>query len=271
MPIEPGIAYLPYPNLQDCLNLARVRVLDAIQSLSGDILTNNQPYTATICQGAFERLQLKLADLGDTRVTGTIVLYGIPPNSNPDPSAYQWVNWSQFFDGTNYSPAGNSDGVPVLPPDFVFPLKLWERTSGQNALFGDQPMEYLTDGLQNQTALQFNYVWTYENDAIRVPGANQLTDWQLRYRFKLPDFLVDSNGILVPGQQVPVMQCRQAMANLIAFEFCNPRGDIDAAQFDQKADDEISQIANRGAALRQRGTVQRMARDPRRGNCGRGW
>ena len=42
----------PFDTVDTALNMARTRLNDAIASLSGDVLTNDQPFTTQIFQGA---------------------------------------------------------------------------------------------------------------------------------------------------------------------------------------------------------------------------
>ena len=64
MPLPPP-NLAPYHTLEGVLNTARVRLNDAIQQLSGDILKDSQPFTQQMANSAWLRLQqfLELADL----------------------------------------------------------------------------------------------------------------------------------------------------------------------------------------------------------------
>ena len=47
----------PYPLVQDILNLARARVNDTAISIDGSLLSNTQPYTLTLLNGAWRWMQ----------------------------------------------------------------------------------------------------------------------------------------------------------------------------------------------------------------------
>ena len=260
MPILPPITSAPYPNMSDVLNLARVRVNDAIQSIDGDVLTDNQPFTQVMANAAWQRLQEFCANLGFARLTQEVILTGVPPVESTDPASQTWMNWSQYFDGQNYFNA------PVLPQDLILPLKVWERWSGQNAVFTQ--MEMWIDGMPNWTKQNRNVIWEWREDAIYMPGSLMTMDWRLRYAAYLPDF-IDVGETPWYDSPVPIMRSKDALAWYICSEVANPRGDLDGSVFDTKAEAAAKRIFNREVSQRQRVNVRRMPRSAG-SRCGRG-
>ena len=56
MPLPP-ILTAPYDTIESVLNLARVRINDAIASIQGDILKDNQPFTLEMANAGWRTLQ----------------------------------------------------------------------------------------------------------------------------------------------------------------------------------------------------------------------
>jgi hypothetical protein len=245
----------PYDIVNTVLNTARLRLNDAIQSLGGDVLTNMQPFTQQAVNTAWRRLQAALADLGFSRSTEEIVLTGLPVVANLDPASQVCLSWTNYFDGTNYFTA------PVLPQDLILPLKLWERPSGVNATWGG-PITNFLDGLPGGPKAGANFCWEWRNDAIYMPGSLCVVDLRIRYAAYLPDFITAGQTPWY-SQPVPIMRSLDAFAYFICSEVAGPRGDLDAATFDTKAEAAVRQLFNREAAQKQRVNIRRIPRSAR--------
>lgn len=185
------MAKAPFDTVETVLNTARVRLNDAIASLGGDVLTDTQPFTQTVVNTGFRKMQEYLADKGYTTCKGDVVVLAIPaaPAALTDPSTEQWLGWGGFFDGVNLNAS------PVLPQDVTSVLKVYERCNGSLAPFLDPPMEKMVDGLRQWfgTRPLFNFQWEWRNNRIYVPGSLQLTDWRIQHVKYFPDFLTLAN------------------------------------------------------------------------------
>ena len=111
----------PTDSVETALNMARVRLNDAIQNLGGDILTDSAPFTLTYVNNAWRRLQELLVNLGFTWLKPETILRNVPLVTNADPGSQMYISWSECFDGTTTQPG------PLLPQDMIAPLVLWER------------------------------------------------------------------------------------------------------------------------------------------------
>jgi len=252
MPILPPTPTAPYDTVESALQLARVRVNDAMVSIAGEILTDTAPFSQTIVNGGWRRLQQYLANQGYNRVVNEVILT-IPPvtTTSTDPAIQVWLNWSQYFDGANYfSPPTTG----VLPQDLISPLRMWERWSGQNAIFRE--MVYQLDGLPTYPKTTANQMFEWRNDAIYMPGSLMEMDLRIRYAAYLPDF-IDQGDVAWYNSPMPIMYCRDAMANYIAYEFCKARGDQGADDFMKKAEEAANQIFNRDVRAKQRTNARR--------------
>lgn len=254
MPILPPGALAPYDSVNTVLNTARVRLNDAIQSIGGDVLTNNQPFTQVIVNTAWRRLQEFLANLGFTRSKSETILTGLPVVASSDPASQVSLSWTNYNDGVNEWTS------PVLPQDLILPLKLWERQSGTNARF--LPMGVALDGLPTDPKGGRNLLWEWRNDTIFMPGSQLVMDLRLRYAAYLPDFIT-TGGVLWYNQPVPVMRSLDAFSNYICAEMANARGDMDGATFEAKAEAAARLIFNREVQMKQRVNIRRQPRSGR--------
>lgn len=259
MPIPPPSVTAPYDFLESVLNVARTRLNDAIQSLGGDILTDTQPFTATMVNSAWRKLQYFLANLGHSRLKQTFIAYALPVVASTDPASQTLWSWTQFFDGVGYFAP---PVVTVLPQDFILPLRLWERQTGSNQIF--VPMQMAPDGLPQGYKIPFNRWFEWREDAIYMPGSTVSMDLRVEYAAYLPDFITTNNVLGDPNQQltpanmpVPIMRCQSALANYIAAEAGKARLDDAGSAFTAEAETDAKLIMNTEVKLKQRTPVSR--------------
>ena len=173
----------PLDNLETAVNVARVRLMDAIQAIGGDIVTDTAVFTLTAINAAWRRLQELLVNFGCPWLTLETILSSVPLVTSADAGIFVWFNWANYWDGT-----GNQ-AAPVLPQDLIAPIRLWERAHGTTAFF---PMDKLLDGLPAVPKLTYNKSWEWRNGAIYMPGSSQVMDLRLRYAAFFADFLAST-------------------------------------------------------------------------------
>lgn len=251
MPIIPPVLSPPYDSVNSILNLVRVRINDAIASLGGDILTDEQPFTQEMANAGWRTLQEFLANQGYTRSKQEIILSAIPPVTSIDPASQVSLTWSTYFNGTGYDVPPTA---PVLPQDMILPLRLWERYSSGNGNF--IPMTQALDGLPTGPKLPCNGCWEWREDGIYMPGSTVTEDIRMRYLAYLPDF-VTQGSIDWYNQPVPIMRCKNALAYFIAAEAAAPRADLDASSFTQQGEQAARLIFNREVQQKSRTTATR--------------
>lgn len=267
MPILPPSNIAIYDNLESVLNLARVRMNDAIRSPGGEVMTDNAAFTQTATNGGWRVMCEFLANLGDPRFIGDQVIGPLPIVGDTDPAIQTWINWTGCFDGANEFDS------PALPSDFISPLKMWERQHGGNYPFPVHPnMENVVDGLPAQCKQGRNGVWEWREDAIYMPGALVPMDIRVRYAKYLGDFVntgdpVDGNGTYWYNQLVPIARCQSPFAKFICYEVTSARGDADAATFKVEAENEARLIFNRNVRAKQRTNLRRIGRSGRGHGC----
>lgn len=216
----------PLDSLEACVNTARVRLNDAIQSLSGDILTDTAVFTITSINGAWRRLQELLVNFGVAWLKQDIVLSGVPATTNTDAGSQVYFNWANYFDGTGLQAA------PILPQDLIAPLLLQERAHGGTGMFF--PMDRLDNGLPAIPKGAFNKSWEWRQGAIYMPGATQITDVRLRYAAFFADFVAAATTAF-SAQPIPIVRALNSLAWFICSEVAKARGDMDAGPFDEQA------------------------------------
>ena len=179
----------PLDNLESAVNVARVRLLDAIQALAGDIVLDTGVFTITAVNAAWRRLQELLVNFGcPWLIIEAPPLTSVPLVTSADAGVFVWISWANYFDGTN------TQAAPVLPQDLIAPLKLWERPHGTGQFY---PMDKLADGLPAVPKLAYNKSWEWRNGAIYMPGSTQIMDLRLRYAAFYADFIASVNAGVV--------------------------------------------------------------------------
>ena len=223
----------PYPIVMDCLNVAIVRLNDAMQQASGapvnqiggEVVGAQQIFTQTAVNAAWQKFQEYLASQNFSRLINTVILSNIPATLTSDPGVNCYIDWDGYFNGAFVV------GSPVLPDDFTTPLRLKERATGGTGLAAEfTPMEYVVNGLTGNVKSNRNFNWAWDDDRLLFPGSLQAMDFEVRYIRFLADF-EDTTGPTVAwyNQPVPILRSQDAFAWYIALEYAAARGDMDSA------------------------------------------
>ncbi len=199
---------------------------DAIADLSGDILIDTAPFTLTYVNAAWIRLQELLVNLGVPWLKPEVILPNIQPVASSDTGSQVWLDW------TGYNNSSFTSVFAVLPQDLISPMALWERSAGSNGVFF--PMDKLDNGLPAVSKQILNKSWEWRNGRIYMPGATSVTDLRIRYAASYPDFIPPTT-IVFSLQLVPIVRSLNAFAWFICSEVAKARGDVDAGDFDMKA------------------------------------
>ncbi len=267
------------------LNIARQRVIDRVSQpqnypggsdpgqqftgVGGGLESDDKNSDGSLIQrtqilfnSAYRKMQKYLGNLGyRLLIVDDFVVPSVPVNNNADPAIQTWISWN----GNGLSDGTGFHATPALPADFYAPLKIRERLSGQNAIFF--PMRCSLDGLRNQFVRTIlNGQWEWRTNALFLPGANSLTDLQLRYiRFlpALPDPNYRTPNTPWYLQTLPIVGCESALAWYIAYEVLFPEGEQQgggAEEVLQNAEAEADLIFNDQARADQRTNNRRRPR-----------
>lgn len=261
MPILPPNATNPYDTVEAVLQVARVRLNDAIQSINGEVLTDDAPFSQTIFNIAWRQSYIYLANLGDTNFIDRIELKNIPVVGNVDPASECWISWTEYWNGSA------SYTAPVLPQDFVAPLKVFERTSGSNQSFDCGEMRLCEDGLPTVPKQIRNRLWEWRAQKLCFPGSQQIEDLLVRY-IKRQMAFIDVGDVRWFQQPVPYPDYIDGLAWIVAAEMSEPRGDLNADSMRSKGETALAKVFNRQVRREQRTTSRRLSYS---GRGRRGW
>ena len=213
----------PLDTLEMVLNAARVRLLDAIAGLAGDVLTDTAPFTLVYAKNAWRRFQELLVNYGVNWLKPEKILSSVPAVVGGDPGIQVYINWANYFDGST------TQAAPVLPQDLIAPLLLWERAHAGAGSF--YPMDRLDNGLPAVPKIALNKSWEWRNGAIYMPGATVITDIRIRYAGSFADFVAPGTTAFT-AQYVPILRALNPFAWFICSEVAKARGDTDSQSFD---------------------------------------
>ena len=208
------------------VNQARVVVNDAIgNGLAGEVLTDTQPFTIQIVNGAWRKVQDQCAKLGFPRLTSSTIL--TLPASSGDPGTQLVINWASS---------------PALPSDCIVPLALQERVLNSGSNF------YKVDGSIHDMPLVaqgvWNKIWEWRGDALLLPGTLQAQQLWMSYASLLPDF-VPASTTPFASQTVPINRSLDAFSLYIAAVFSAARGSAVAPALFKQAEDAVQILVAR--------------------------
>lgn len=257
------ISQVTSPTTANLLNAAAVanNLPYTLTVPTGDIFADAQAYVVPTVNLAWRKLQKKLALIGHPRLENTTILTNLPVVANLDPGVECYINWQGFFDGVTLWTPATLVGCPVLPQDFISPLKFDERQTVSGAtpanpnLNDFRPMHPAPDGLRSRAKGTRNRYFDWREDAVYLPGSIVNMDLKARYAAFLGDIAPGASFTSTP---VPIMNCAEALANYSASIFVTPRGgQMLAAGFDAAGDLATAQLKTSYAKLQQRASFSR--------------
>jgi hypothetical protein len=247
----PSVSTTPYVQAEEILEAARVMCNDAALSLAGAVLSDSQPYTFTMLEERYEYLQDRLMNGGVNTYYEYFVVNGLTAVAVSDPGVQVQLGYTGYFDGATLS------NPPIMPPEMLEPLELWERQTGSTNAW--RPMKQASDSISSRAQTSKFGVWDWETDILFLPGASQSNDLKIKGLTYAPE-------LTTPTSPVLISRCKTALASLVAEMAAKSRGGTEAAGvFHAQAEDAIKLIINRTAQKEQRGSyVRRPFRGRRR-------
>jgi hypothetical protein len=244
----PILATTSYNTCEDVLNLIRT-ILNDSEVAGGDVLTDTSPYTFTLLNAAYRRVQLELYSVGVETLIDYAWLIGLPTMPTIDPEARMVVN-DQGVQITYPNNIGNSFFLtPQLPTNLVVPLKLWERQN--NTTNFPVPMMQPNTGLFNMSQQTFLVDWEWVADGLMFRGALQSEDVKIKMEKALP-------LLAAPTDPVPIRGVVNAAAYYGATIFAESRGGAISPALKVNADAEIFLLKQQSARRRARKQVRRQ-------------
>jgi len=245
----------PYDTVGTILNTVKTR-LNALNKEAADILISGQPYMQQCFNTAWRKFQMLLANMGYIKFTSEIEIDNLAPKTSQDPAVQTSLDWSGYNNGTVL------DTTRKLPQDLILPMRIWQRVTGQNAMFS--PMSQWLDGMPSIPATPYNQTWEWRGDSIYFTGANTALDLRIRYANYLSDF-IEANGLPWYEQTVPIVRALDSLSLYVCAEIAGSRPDLelDTAAFTSAAEESAKLIYNRDVRQKQRVNVRRMSRSGR--------
>lgn len=256
MPVVPvGPEALPsqvFWSALDVLNMSRVLINDAQGSLEGQELSAEQPFTWTLLNLAYAKLQDQLCDTNVESVTYAEAIVGplsLSPSAAFDPNVQVRLDYQGYWDGVN-----ETDPTITLPGDLLEPTLLWERPSGSNLPF--LQMKQQMGGLRAKWGSAYGYsnnysrfgVWEFRGNngipAMFFPGAQVAIDIRIRYIPSLALLAMNEDGSY---PQIPLARAGEALAYGIAYMWAQIRGAANYLPLKAEYDNQVDIISNKSA------------------------
>ncbi len=253
----------PYDTVNTILNTVKTR-LNALNKEQADILISNQPYMQQCFNTGWRRFQEFIANKGYSKFTKEIELDNLAPKTSADPAVQTRLDWDGYFNGTVL------DATKALPQDLILPMRLWQRVTGQDAMFS--PMGQWLDGMPSTAATFYNWSWEWRGDAIYFTGALSALDIRVRYANYIGDF-IEANNLPWYEQTVPIVRALDSLSQYVCAEIARSRPDLelDTVAFTQGAEAAAVLIYNRDVRQKQRVNVRRQSRSGRLEGGGQGY
>jgi hypothetical protein len=230
---------------------------DAIQSLAGNLLSDNQPYILPMLNSGYRHLQRKLVLRGYQTLKKRTILQSVLAIALLDPGAEVAISYTGYFDGvTNHA-------TPTLPADLLMPMKLKERQSGTTQIF--QQMFIANDGLPSRPQSIWLRDWIWQNDQIQMVGATQSNDLEILYAAFLPDLL-----LLPTPSSVLILRSENALGYYTLGKWAESRGSALANNLFARGDECLKDILAAEGLYKNRKNVRRQPFS-RRAHAGWGW
>ena len=106
-------------------------------------------------------------------IRDNLILHNLPALGRPDPAIQVKITYTGYFDGRKMIHRIR------LPPDFIIPLMMKERTSFTTNEFEDMhPVQFGLPSARQTTAMAF---WEWREKAIWMPGSLLPKDIKIRY------------------------------------------------------------------------------------------
>ncbi len=287
-----------YPTLETITDLVRVFLNDwqpGATNMPGEgrITTDNpeiSPQTLPALNSAIRELYRELRNVGDPTLIKDNIQVSLPANSVTGPSIQTFLSFNGYWDG------GILNNPPVLPPDLIYPLELWEQQTTGGVPVGDIEVVDITGqawaigavppGILDSTAVapptslpfirmkqpQFGLPsrnqtfalgeWEWRQDQLNFVGALCPITIRMRYLAALTQFTSADN---FSTTQIPLMDCEEAVAYKTAAKIGKALSGVvpSTADLAESAKDAMFQLKN---AIARRAQAIEYHREPYTGD-----
>lgn len=242
-----------YPSLETVANLVRVFLNDFQNGGAGYITTDDptvSPQTLPGLNSSLRELYRELRNVGVPRLIRDNVQVNIPANGATGPGVQTYLAFTGYFDGMTLQTS------PVLPPDMMYPVELWEQQTGQSLPFVrmSQPQYGLPS--RNQTFALGE--WEWREDQLNFVGTLSPVTIRMRYAAALTQFI---SPVTYSTTYIPILDCEEAVAYKTAYKIAFAMSGLTPAVADlkQSAIDAMFQLKNENIRRQQ---SQEFTREP---------
>jgi len=262
-----------YWNTEEILNLARILVNDVQGGLSGQDLSDAQPYTWPLLNFCYSKLANWLEDNNVESAMYAEEIISLPPSAVVyDPSLQSRLGYDGFNVGVGIdNTVGFHYDLPTLPVDpyLLEPLQLWQRPTGQTCPFME--MQQRLGGLGTVYGNWMYGDWEFRQNSIYLTGGTTTgIDLRIRYIPALPE-------LVQPTEEAPdfpmiwFARAGEALAYMVAAEFAEIRNSKNAPTLRAKANEQLQIIANKSAKRANNSQTRRRGYGFSRGRVARGY
>lgn len=177
-----------YPSLETIMSNVRVYLNDWQRGATstpgeGKITTDSplaSPQTIPALSSSIRELYRELRNVGEPRLIRDNVQANLPANSVTGPTIQTYLSFGGYWDGGVLNPS------PVLPPDMIRPVELWEQQTGNQLPF--VPMKQPQFGLPSRNQTFALGDWEWREDKLNFLGALCPITIRMRYLAALTQF-----------------------------------------------------------------------------------
>ena len=244
-----------FPTVDEVMQLVRSIVNDTFPGLSGAqgrIFTNDAPFTIPYLNSALRNIQRRLRNEGVTfPIKDGVILASIPPVVKADPGVFINIGFNGTNNGTTTS------ATPALPGDCMQVQVVRQRLTGSNLQF--TPMAQAQQGLPSAYQNNWLGLWEWRGYAIWLNGSLQSQDIMIRYLSGQPP--INAPAASFATTSINILDCQDAVANLMAGMYGSSRGAGDAqlAKVAADAEQAIDEMAAEYIRRQQNVNYQRVS------------
>ena len=230
------------------MNLGRALINDMIRVAGGMILTDTAPFTNPFLNSAVRKTQRYLANNGlFSNVVDNAILTPITPVANQDPATQIFISALGYYNGTN------TISTPVLPPDLILPLNLFQRQTGSGSAF--VAMTPAKQPLASRIPGPYFSEWEWRNDALNMVGCTNTMDLRVRYEARLPRISPTANLLQTT---INIRDGEDALGFGVCMIYAFSRGAAQRAEAKASWKEECDELINRYVRKDQRIAVRPM-------------
>lgn len=220
-----------YPSLSEVGDLVRSIINDDKKGATGtpgegQILTNESVTLINLMNSGLRYIYRKIRIMGrPTLIRDNYLWEGLPPlNSGsgvgvPNQAVQVSIQNVGYFDGLGYH------SEFTLPTDMLYPLEMWQRTTGTNSF---APLQQAQGPLAPTNQGVGLGQWEYRDDGIWMNGSVQTMDARLRYVVTF--VALDNADVDWDNTFIPITDCEEALADYIVYRYAERLASQGSAQ-----------------------------------------